>query len=82
MFKGIIPQIDSAFPFKRSTSLFLGRPKNTQHRIETIKQHLQSVNIEFLIQHQHDEYLLLDKHKFGRPLHTKKNFLLLHVQLC
>ena len=39
-------------------------------------------NIKFLILHQHDEYLSLDKHIFERPLHTKKNFLLLHVQLC
>jgi len=65
LFKGKIPEIDSAFPFRKSIPLFLGHPKNIQHRKETIKQHLQNVNIKFLILHQHDEYLLPDKHIFG-----------------
>ena len=76
LFKGKIPEIDSAFlPFRKSIPLFLGHPKNIQHQKETIKQHLQNVNIKLLILHQHDEYLLPDKHIFGKPLHTKKNFL-------
>lgn len=82
LFKGKSIKADSVLLFKKSIHLFLGRPRNIQHRKETIKQHLQNVNIEYLILHQHDEYLLLDKYKSGRPPHTKKNFLLLHVQLC
>jgi hypothetical protein len=75
LFKGIIPQIDNTLPLDKFTHLFLDRPKNIQHRKETIRQHLQNVNIVSLILHQHGEYSLPDKHKSGRPLHTKKNFL-------